>query len=63
VRINLRRRGREYHIDAAAIQLLAVLLQRARVARQIVGAIELHRVNENRHHDNIAALARLVYQR
>ncbi|MNS56012.1 hypothetical protein D3C72_888610 [compost metagenome] len=43
-------------------ELFTIFLQRARVARQIVGTIELHRVNENRHHDDIGAGFRFVDQ-
>ncbi len=43
-------------------QLFAIFLQRARVARQVVGTVELHRVNKNTHHHHIGAGFGFVHQ-
>lgn len=63
VRINHRGRRSEYHVHAAPGQLFTVFLQRARISRQIFRAVELHRIDENAHHDFIRAGAPGVNQR
>ncbi len=63
LRIDRSRGRREHQIDAAEGQLLAVFLQRARVARQIVRPIELHRIDEDAHHHHVGAGARFIDQR
>jgi hypothetical protein len=39
----------------AFVQLFAIILQGARIARQVVGAVKLHRVDENTDHHHIRA--------
>ncbi|MNP51264.1 hypothetical protein D3C76_1455700 [compost metagenome] len=55
MRIDIARRRREDEVDVVFFELFAIFLQRARVTRQIVGAVKLHRVHEDRDHHHIGA--------
>ena len=55
LRINFRRRRSKDKVDLALVQLFAILLQGARIARQIVRAVKLHRIHEDTDHHDIRA--------
>ena len=55
VRIDFRRGRGKDKIDLTLVQLFAIVLQGTRIARQILGAVELHRVDEDTGHHHIRA--------
>ncbi len=46
----------------ALVQLFAIILQGARIARQVVGAVKLHRIDENTDHHHVRAGFSLINQ-
>ena len=59
---DLRGRG-EHHIDTGRFQRSAILLQSARVVGEILGLVELHRVDEDADHHLLGVAVRLLHQR
>src|SRR5262249_6334756 len=56
-------RRREHHVDAPGRATPGVLLERARVALEVVAPVELDRVHEDRDHDALRPPPRLGDQR
>ena len=55
LRVDFRRGRREDQIDLPFVQLFAIVLQGTRIARQILGAVKLHWVDEDTCHHDIRA--------
>ncbi|MCY1237853.1 hypothetical protein D9M72_505650 [compost metagenome] len=62
-RVHIALGGRKQHIDALSLQLLDIVLQRARVLVEILVGAELQAVHEDRRHHRVAVLARQAHQR
>ena len=62
VRVDFFRCGGKNEIHAAAVQFFTIILKGARVARQVVRTIELHRIDENAYHHHIGPRFRLINQ-
>jgi hypothetical protein len=63
LRVHVRLGRREQHVHAFALQLLDVVLQRARVFVEVLVRAELQAVDEDRRHHRVAMLARQAHQR
>ena len=63
VRVDVVRIGREEHVDTRGGEERAVMFQVARIAREVVGAVELRGVDEDRGHDEIGVPPRDLDQR
>ncbi len=62
LRVDIRRGRCEDDIRMTFFELLAIFLEGARIACQIVGAVKLHWVNEDTHHHDICPRTRLIDQ-
>jgi hypothetical protein len=63
LRIHVGFRGGEQHVDALALQLLDVVLQRAWIFVEVLVGAELQPVHEDRRHHGVTMLARQAHQR
>ena len=62
LRVDICRCRRKDEVRMALFQLLAIFLQRTRIARQVVRAVKLHRINEDTDHHDICTGFRFVDQ-
>ena len=62
VRVDVRRTGRENYVDPQVLQCREVRLKRAWIRVEILMRRKLHRVNEDRHDNNVSCVARLLNQ-